>query len=330
MSLEHLSACDRGEIKALLEQGKSKTYIANTLGRSLSTISREVKRNSINNLYNAEIAQKRYRQRRVNCRPSRKLEYRPLWAYLIEKLSLYWSPEQIANRLPIDYPDDPQMRISHETLYKAIYSDERLSSFVACLRQARPKRRKKGQGRVRRCIIPHRTSIHERPKQVQERSRFGDWEGDLILGSNQQGAVLSLVARNPLMLLTRKLQSKKSDEVIAAVIDAMENLPASWAKTITFDNGTEFYHHQRITEQLGIATYFADPYAAYQRGANENINGLLRQYLPKGSSFENLTQTQLDVITDEINSRPRKTLGYQTPYEVLQKYIHERNVALRN
>ena len=210
------------------------------------------------------------------------------------------------------------MRISHETLYQALYTDERLVPLISCLRQARPKRRKRGQGKTRRCLIPNRVPIHQRPSEVEDRARFGDWEGDLVLGKNQQGAVVSLVGRKSRMLLARKVHSKQSHEVIDAMIAALEDLPVTWARTITLDNGTEFYHHQRITDELGIATYFADPYAAYQRGTNENTNGLLRQYLPKGMRFDNLSQYQLDVIVDELNNRPRKILGYRTPYEVFQ------------
>lgn len=329
MSYTHLSACERGQIQALLEEGKSVSHIARVLGRSVSTVCRERNRHTIKEIYNAEKAQRRYHERRADCRPCRKLEYLSLWDYVMKSISRYWSPQQIAGRLPIDYPDDPRMRISHETLYKALYTDERLRALIVFLRQGRPKRRKRGQGRTGRGLIPGRVSIHQRPAEVQARSRFGDWEGDLVLGKNQQGAVISLVARKSLMLLGRKVPSKQSDEVIAAVIGALEDLPASWAKTITFDNGTEFYHHQRITTQLGVATYFADPYAAYQRGVNENTNGLLRQYLPKGTSFEYLTQRQLDDIINEINNRPRKTLGYRTPYEVFQLDRQQTAVALR-
>jgi len=329
MSYTHLTAFERGQIQALLEEGRSVNHIARGLRRSPSTVSREMRRNRTPHGYDAQKAQQRYQTRRKDCRPARKLEHRPMWDYVVEKLPLYWSPQQVAGRLPLDYPQDPHMRISHETLYRALYSDERLAPLIACLRQARPKRRNRGQGKSQRCIIPQRTSIHDRPPQVQQRSRFGDWEGDLVMGKNQQGAVVSLVGRKSLMLLARKVRSKRSEEVVSAIIAAMEDLPASWARTVTFDNGSEFYHHQRITTELGVATYFADPYAAYQRGTNENTNGLLRQYLPKGMDFEALTQRQLDAIVDELNNRPRKTLGYRSPYEVLQTYRQKSIVALR-
>jgi transposase, IS30 family len=328
MSYTHFSAYERGQIQAFLHEGKGVNAIGCAMKRHPSSISREIRRNRLRGTYSAERAQQQYRERRKECRPACKLDYRPWWDYVLEKLRRYWSPETVAGRLRQDYPDDPKMRISPEALYQALYTDPRLFSMISCLRQARPKRRRRGQGKIQRCCIPNRVSIHERPPVVQERSRFGDWEGDLVLGKNQQGAVLTLVARKSLLLLARKVNTKQSDEVIGAVIAALEDVPATWARTVTFDNGTEFYYHQRITHELGIDTFFADPYAAYQRGVNENTNGLLRQYLPKGMSFENLSQHALDAIVDEINSRPRKTLGYRTPYEVFEANRKPPSVAL--
>ncbi len=328
MSYTHLTACERGQVQALLKEGKTVSAIARVLNRHPSSISREIRRNGVKGHYVAHQAQEQYRRRRQACRPQRKLEHRPLWAYVLQKLPLCWSPETISGRLRLEHPDEPKMRISHETLYQALYRDERLRPLIVYLRQSRPKRRKRGQGKSSRLAIPNRVSIAERPPQVESRARFGDWEGDLVLGKNQQGAILSLTGRKSRMLLARKVDSKQSGEVIAAAIAALEDLPASWARTVTFDNGSEFYHHGRITEELGISVYFADPYAAYQRGTNENTNGLIRQYLPKSSSFENLTQTQLDSIVQEINDRPRKTLGYRTPNEVFEIDRKKRTLAL--
>ena len=328
MSYAHLTAFERGQIHALLKEGKTVSAIARALNRSCSCISREIGRNGGRSRYVAQQAQDRYQKRRQACRPGRKLEHRPLWAYILQKLPQCWSPETISGRLRLEYPDESKMHISHETLYQALYRDERLRPFIAYLRQSRPKRRKRGQGKSSRLAIPNRVPIAHRPAEVETRIRFGDWEGDLVLGKNQQGAILSLTGRKSRMLLARKVDSKHSEKVIAAAIAALEDLPAPWARTITFDNGTEFYHHGRITEQLGIAVYFADPYAAYQRGTNENTNGLLRQYLPKSSSFENLTQTQLDSIVQELNDRPRKVLGYRTPHEVFEIDRKNRTVAL--
>jgi IS30 family transposase len=328
MSYTHLSAFERGQIQAFLQEGKPVRQMAKSLGRHAATILREIRRNGAPGHYEAQRAEQRYRERRRQCRPSKKLAYRPLWDYVHRKLTLFWSPETISGRLRLQYPLDSKMRISHETLYQALYHDERLSPLIAYLRQSRPKRRKRGQGKRTRLRIPNRVPIAARPAAVENRARFGDWEGDLVLGKNQQGALLSLTGRKSRMLLARKVPSKHSEPVVAAAIEALENLPASWARTITFDNGSEFYHHGRITHELGLDVYFADPYAAYQRGTNENTNGLLRQYLPKNTPFEHLTQKQLDFIVHELNNRPRKTLGYRTPYEVFEDDRKKRTVAL--
>ena len=328
MSYRHFTAFERGQIQALLQEGKSVNAIGRALGRHPSSISREIRRNAHKGQYLAEQAQQRYGERRRECRPPLKLEYRPLWDYIHRKLPLCWSPETISGRLRVEYPDDSRMHISHEALYQALYRDPRLRPLIVYLRQGRPKRRKRGQSKTARLVIPNRVPIYERPPEVESRTRFGDWEGDLVLGKNQRGAILTLVGRKSRMLLARKVESKQSQQVIAAAIAALEGLPASWARTVTFDNGTEFYHHEKITQELGIPVYFAEPYAAYQRGTCENTNGLLRQYFPKATSFEHLDQTHLDSIVEEINNRPRKTLGYRTPKEVLQNDRKNRTVAL--
>jgi transposase, IS30 family len=328
MSYTHLNSFDRGRIQALWEAGKSMSEIATLLNRHRSTISREIRRHRVKDRYEAHRAQARYAQRRKECRPNRRLGFRPLWDYTVKKLSSCWSPEQISRRLRLVFPHHPRMRISHEALYQALYTDERLSPFIRYLRQARPKRRKRGQSKSGRSLIPNRVPISQRPPDVAQRTHFEDWEADLVLGKNQEGAILSLVGRKSRLLLARVVRSKQSEEVIQAAIAALEDLPAGWARSVTFDNGTEFYHHQRLSHELGIATYFADPYAAYQRGTNENTNGLLRQYLPKTTSFKNLSQQQLDDIVDEINNRPRKTHGYLTPYEVFHTFRKTKPVAL--
>ena len=326
MSYKHFTPTDRGQIQALLKEGKSKSYIADVLGRDRSTIGRELKRNQTKTGYDAQKAQRRYQQCREGCRPRRKLEHVPLWNYVFEKIPTGWTPEQIAGRLPLDYPEDPRMRVSYETLYQHIYGDERLRCLIRNLPQARPKRRRRGQGKTRRGpSIPNRVGIEQRPPEVDERLRYGDWEGDTIVGAHQQGFVATLVERKSLLLTARKTQTKQAGEVAQAVVDALSDLPASWLKTLTFDNGTEFAQHAQIAAALPTRIYFARPYAAYQRGTNENTNGLLRRYLPKATDFRTLTQDRLNYIIQELNNRPRKRLGYYTPNEILR---HQRDAAL--
>ncbi len=329
MSYTHLTPIERGKIQALHEDTKSVSTIADILGRHKSCISRELRRNNTNKGYDAERAQHQYEQRRIPCRPTKRLDYQPLWKYMIDKITNGWTPEQVAGRLPIDFPDNLQMRISYEAIYQSIYTEPRLHFLIEHLAQARPKRRKRGQGKsCRGPAIPNRVGIEQRPEIVSERKRFGDWEGDLVLGAKQEGAILTLVDRTGRNLVARKVQTKQADEVAQAVIDALQHMPISWVKTITFDNGTEFTHHADMAKMLPADIYFADPYSSYQRGTNENTNGLIRRYLPKGTCFKNLTQHQLDLIVEEINNRPRKCLGYRTPNEVFLQQREKHRVAL--
>lgn len=329
MPYVHLTSFERGRIQALREEGKSMEYVAEQLGRNVSTIQRELTRNRSKNGYDAQKAQRRYEQRRKACRPTKKLDYRPLWDYLIARITTGWTPEEVSGRLALAYPDDPGMRMSHEAIYQAIYIDARLHFLIGHLPQARPKRRKRGQGKTRRGpSIPNRVGIEERPDVVEDRSRYGDWEGDLIVGANQQGFLVTLVERKSLLVRIRKVQSRQAEEVAAAVIEMMLDLPISWVKTITFDNGPEFAQHERIAEVLPLDVYFADPYASYQRGTNENTNGLIRRYLPKGTDFTDISQDYLDHIAEELNNRPRKKLGYRTPNEVFLQQRTAHRLAL--
>lgn len=330
MSYIHFTPTERGQIQALRQEGKSYTYIGERLGRNRTSVWRELQRNSTQKGYDAQRAQKQYHQRREPCRPAKKLEHIPLWKYLLDKLGQSWTPEEVANRLPMDHPRDPRMRISHEAIYQSIYGDSRLRFLIKFLPQARPKRRKRGQGKSRRGpSIPNRVGIEHRPKVVEDRTRTGDWEGDLVLGANQDGALLTLVDRKSRLLQSRKVKTKQAGEVAQAVSDALQDMPISWVKTITFDNGSEFARHEDMARALPVDIYFADPYSSYQRGTNENTNGLIRRYLPKGTSFRDLVQEKLDLIVEELNNRPRKCLGYRTPNEVFQKQREEHRVALR-
>lgn len=326
----HLTLVERVKIQTYREQEMSPTRIALNLGRSVTTIRRELERNRTARGYDAEQAQRRYAQRRQPCRPANKLDYEPLRAYVIEKIrDEEWTPEQVAGRLPVDCPDDPRMRVSHEAIYQAIYAQDSLRFLIAFLPQARPKRRKRGQGKTRRGpSIPNRVGIDQRPKEADTRTTHGHWEGDTVIGKNNDGFIVTLVERTSRLLYAVKTQTKQACEVAQAVIETLLDCPASWLKTLTFDNGTEFAHHQRISQALPLNVYFADPYASYQRGTNENTNGLIRRYLPKGRTFADLTQRQLDSIVDQINNRPRKCLGYRTPNEVFQQVRLQRLLAL--
>lgn len=330
MSYHHLTSFERGQIEALRREGLGVRRIASAVGRAPSTISRELRRNSLPSGFDAATAQHRYARRREECRPRRKLDHRPLWDYVFEKIPQGWTPETVAGRLPLAFADDARMRISHETLYRALYADERMHCLIQSLPQARPKRRKRGQGKTRRGpSIPNRTSIAQRPAEVDARLRYGDWEGDTIVGANQKAFITTIVERKSLLLRARLTPSKHAAEVAHAVVDALIDMPTTWVRTITFDNGTEFAQHEHMTEQLHAAVYFADAYAAHQRGRNENTNGLIRRFLPKGTDLTTISQQQLDHIVELINDRPRKTLGYKSANELFQESRVRVPVALR-
>lgn len=331
MSYGHITSFERGQIELLLNQGKSNAHIADVLGRALSSICREVARNSTKDGYRAQVAQARYKQRRKACRPKHRLDHKPLREYVISKIrDEEWTPELVAGRLEHDHPDDPRMRVCHEALYQSIYNNtHNLHYLIESLPQRRPKRRKRGQGKSRRGPrIPNRVSITQRPAAVEDREQVGHWEGDTIVGKNQDGFIVTLVERHSRLLHAQKTETKRAPEVRQAVIETLLDRPVSWVKTITFDNGTEFFQHEIMARHLGVLVYFAQPYSAFQRGTNEQTNGLIRRYLPKGTPFKDLTQRRLNHIVEQINDRPRKCLGYRTPNEVFQEQRQQHLIAL--
>jgi IS30 family transposase len=330
MSFVHFTSTQRGEISAYLSAGYSNGRIAHQLDRDRSSIGREISRNSVKGVYDPQRAQALYHERRKECRPPRKLDHKPLRSYLFDRVMSGWTPETVAGRLPMEFPDNPKMRISHEAIYQGIYRDERLHFLIKELPQARPKRRKRGQGKTRRGpSIPDRVGIEHRPQEVNERERYGDWEGDLIVGAGQSGYAVTLVERRSLLTMTRKLDTKNAEQVADAIIDAFMDMPPSWIKTITFDNGTEFACHGRIARETGADIYFATPYSSYQRGTNENTNGLIRRFLPKKTSFENLNQERMNIIEEELNNRPRKKLNFESPNDIFRKHRLIQHVAIR-
>jgi transposase, IS30 family len=332
MSYHHFTPVERGKLELMVKQGKSHQQIADELGFHRTSVLRELRRNGLRERYHAESAQKRYAQRRKACRQRPKLSGdTPFRDYVTDKIALeQWTPELVAGRLPLDYPGTDQMRVCHESIYQAIYKDgDYLDMLRPELPQARPKRRKRGQGKRRRGpSIPNRVDISERPAAVDKREEIGHWEGDTVVGKGQDGFAVTLVERTSRRLAAAKTRTKAALEVQQAVIEALQDHPAPWVKTITFDNGTEFAGHEVIAKELSVSVYFTAPYSAYQRGSNEQVNGLIRRYLPKGTAFRNLTQQQLDEIVEKINNRPRKCLGYRTPNEVFKEQREQHLRAL--
>ena len=323
----YLDREERYEIARLREAGCSMREIARRTGRAASTISRELDRNADRRTgrYQPERAHRLAWERQR--RPKRsKLSRGPvLRARVQQLLDRRYSPQQISGRLTVLHPDDPAMRVSHETIYQSIYlypRGELRRELKACLRTGRQVRRRRGRREIRGTIIGA-VPIGQRPPEVEGRLVPGHHEGDLIMGSKaSNSAVGTIVERTTGYLTLLPLHDGHDAASVAdAIIEQLTALPAWFTKTLTWDRGTEMARHQHVTEQAGIAVYFADPYSPWQRGSNENINGLLREYLPKGTDLSTHTPAQLQAIADELNDRPRKRFGYHTPREQLAKLL---------
>nr|WP_170192057.1 IS30 family transposase [Rhodoglobus vestalii] len=243
--------------------------------------------------------------------------------WVISALRLRWTPQETAGRLPSEFPDDLRMRVSAETVYSWIYlpaqSHRQLRQYLT---RGHRKRRKRQGRRVHSQRIKWRTSIHARPAGIEDRDQFGHWEADNFLGAHGTGGLHTNVERQSQHLIAvtiPAITAITAQATLDAQLTIFTSIPAHAARSVTADNGSEFAYHYRLADTLGIPTYFADPYSAYQRGTNEHFNGRIRRYLPKGTSFADLTQTELDEYTTEINNRPRKILGWATPNEVFQE-----------
>ncbi len=297
----------RYQIKAHLSAGRKKPAIARELGVAKSTIYREIKRNTGERGYRPKQAHEKALKRRIEKSQARICA--ETWRLVEEKLCKKWSPEQISGRLKKN-----SIRISHERIYQYIYADKRAGGTLWKHLRCQKQRRKRAGGRDCRGRIPNRRSIEERPAIVEERTRLGDWEGDLILGKNHQGVVLTLTERKSRFTLLRSLSSKHAYPVTQAIIESLKWV--AHLKSITFDNGKEFAGHQEVSLSLNTACYFAHPYASWERGTNENTNGLIRQYLPKSRNLKNISVEEEIKIMDQLNLRPRKCLDFMMPYEV--------------
>jgi transposase, IS30 family len=317
-SSHRLSFEDRERIFVGIARGESDAEIARAIGRHRSTIGREIRRCGERRHYRPLKAERS--ARRLACRPKpTKLSRCPRLVAAVEAgLERRHSPRQISARLRVDHPEDPEMRISHETIYLSLYVQSRgelRRTLAANLRSGRSRRRPHGR-LPQPDWITGRVSISERPAEIEDRAVPGHWEGDLIVGAQNRSFIATLVERQTrYVMLARLGREHDSEKVIAALKDRITQLPAHLAKSLTWDQGAELRLHQRFSTQTGMQVYFCDPRSPWQRGSNENTNGLLRQYLPKGSDLAVHTQADLDAIAAELNERPRQTLGWMTPAE---------------
>jgi len=324
---KQLSQSEREHIANLLSEGCSLGDIAKAVGRNKSTISRELARNSAPEYrrYTPCRAHARACERKTEANTHERLKNEFIRQYVRDCLELGWSPEQISGRIRIDHPG---CSVNHEAIYQYIYHPQNPHrvEMITLLRRAHKKRRSKGIGRkVRKTKIPNRIPIDARPKSIENRNRYGHWEGDSMVSRKSKVALNTLAERKSRPVLITKLPRKGAAETNSAVINRLKKLPANGRQTLTLDNGTENAKHEQLSERLGIKCYFAHPYASWERGTNENLNGLIRWYLPKGTDFSKITPEQIARIEYLLNSRPRKCLGYKTPLEVAAS-----SVALRD
>jgi len=319
MSYNHLTMDERNVIYRMQWQDYSNAEIARCLGRHRSTIGRECKRNrSYVGSYNPSTAQALANSRRRVHLRQLKTGHRHLMSYVADRLQAGWSPEQIAGRLSHHAPAALEgLSISHTTIYRWIWSDQQRSDqFRPFLRIARKPRRKPYGKPSRRGQILGKRSIDERPKEANERRRLGDWEGDTVVGKGRKGYLLTCVDRASRYLIARKVKTCAAEPVAERLQQTIRRLPASKRHTLTLDNGREFARPADLERRLSVKIFFAHPYRAWERGTNENTNGLLRQYLPKGSNLSLLSSVQLRSYVFALNHRPRKCLDYQSPFEV--------------
>jgi transposase, IS30 family len=330
---KHLTAEDRDRIQRGLHVGQSRRAIAQELGCRPSTVSREVWRGRGGERYDAVTAGAEARKRRRGRR--RKLgEGSVLLGEVRRGLLQGWSPAQIAGRLKRMHLDEPAERVSHETIYAYIYAEPRgelRQTLIRALRQSHKKRLPRSRGQDRRGRLHEMVSIHERPIEVMGRQVPGHWEGDLIKGAGNRSAVGTLVERTARFTLLAKMEGTDADAALEGFSRRLATLPASVRKTLTYDQGKEMAHHQTLERRLKIRVYFADPHSPWQRPTNENTNGLIRQYLPKGLDLSGLSQRRLTQIATALNTRPRKCLDFRTPQEVMTEQIKnlQSHVALQ-
>ena len=317
----HLSIAEREAIRSYLDQKKSLRFIAQQLQRSPSTISREVSRNTNRKKYFGHSAERLARTRSSTPRRIRKMEQGTwLWNTVVGLLHKKWSPEQIAAYLKQTYPLDMEKQISHEAIYQAIYvlpRGELRYELINCLRRKQRYRRKRRYLRDdRRGCIPDIISIHDRPESVESREIPGHWEGDLIIGIRRTSAIGTLVERTSRKVLICKLHGRSSLHIIDAFEKRLQQVPASLRSTLTYDRGSEMAQHKEFTKRTQMKVYFCDPQSPWQRGSNENTNGLIRDFFPRGTNFDDVPEEELLYVEKLLNERPRKKLGYRTPNEV--------------
>ena len=322
-----LTSNERIIIQTLLGENRSKSYIAKQLNRNRSTITREVNNwiRKPSDKYDATIADFFAKEEYLNKRNKDKINtYKRLKLFVYRGLLSGFSPEQIAGRIKVLYPNDPVMSISHEAIYQHIYKHrqsylgKKLIKLLPYHHHKRRENRKFGKNRVR---IKDQVNISKRPQDIELRLEVGHWEGDLMIGIGQKSAIGTIVERKTRFTFIVKIENRKSITVTQQFAQILNTLPKYILKSMTYDNGLEMANHKWLTENTGMDIYFANPYSSWERGTNENTNGLIRRFFPKGTDFNKITFEQLKQAQFALNNRPRKILGYKTPYEIMTQEI---------
>lgn len=317
---------DRMTMASMRQQGLSARAMARALGRSPSTITRELARNTLPTMpYGSHTAQVACFSRRVAARRAAKLAFDGVgWGVVRTMLDWKWSPQQIAATLKRVFPDEPERHVSHETIYTAIYAQPRgelRKQLVACLRHGRGTRLPRTRGDDRRGQIPDMVSIHVRPPEVDDRVMPGHWEGDFIKGAGNKSSVGVLVERTSRLVLLAKMNDATAASALEGFSAKLNSIASPLRKSFTYDQGKEMSRHADLAAQTGVKVYFCDPHSPWQRGTCENTNGLIRQYLPKGTDLSVFSQVELDGIADSLNTRPRATHAWHTPLEVFAQTL---------
>lgn len=333
----HLNLQDRSILAAYLSDGISLRSISRKIGRSVGTISEEIKKNSPDGTrenYDSHVADFKSRLRKWSANRTNPLKNPRVFDYAVLHLrNDQWSPEEISKRMEMDYPHDSTMRISHELIYQFVNSPEgKELCLVQHLRRGKPRRLRrkyKPIGRQPKCFRNVK-SIHDRPKRASNRQRFGDWENDTMKGSRKSPCAVSVQQerRSRVVRLT-KMKNMSASQTRRSISLKLKAFPCKFRRSITFDRGTENTDYKKIERLLQLDAYFCDPYTSWQKGGVENVIGLIRQYVPKGTDISTVTPAQLQIIEDKLNNRPRKCLGWRTPNEVLSAHLKSLGVRIR-
>ena len=325
MTYTHLTQDERYQIYILKKAGHDQSDIARILERDKGTISRELKRNCGGRGYRPKQAQALSVARQA--KDNGATIGAETWAFADAKLAKHWSPEQISGYLQVNN----QPSVSHESIYRRIYADKHLGGTLHNTLRCQKKRKKRYGNRERRGTIPNQVSIDQRPAVVDQLKRYGDWEGDLVIGANHKQALVTLNERKSRYSLIGMVTLKTAEAVSDTIISLLTPFSA-FVHTLTTDNGKEFAQHERIAQSLNAKHFFAHPYCSWERGANENMNGLIRQFFPKKMRFESITSDDIVRAMHSLNNRPRKCLNFKTPHEVFIEQLksHQHGVALQS